>query len=88
MGLLRWESGFSIASLVPGREKSKEQGEGQRELVEVSSRSGSIRLNYVNEEDAGPDRRRRRVKRAKRKRRVMNRRNLRMMPEVFGALRA
>ena len=54
MGLLRRESGFSIASLVPGREKPKEQGEGQRELVEVSSRPGSIRSNYVNEED-GPD---------------------------------
>jgi len=80
--------------LVPGREKPKEQAEGQRELVEVSSRPGSIRSNYVNEEDAGPDRRRRRVKRARRmmkvgwKRRVMNRRNLRTMREVFGALRA
>ena len=94
MGLLRRESGLSIASLVPEREKPKEQGEGQREVVEVSSRPGSIRSNYVNEEDAGPDRRRRRVKRARRMRRVswkrsvMNRRNLRTTREVFGVLRA
>jgi len=53
MWLLWWESGFSIASLVPGREKPKEQAGGQRELVDVSSRPGSMRSNYVNEEDAG-----------------------------------
>jgi len=56
MGLLRRESGFSIASLVSGREKPRERGEGdgkvegQRELVEVSSRPGSIHSIYVNEE--------------------------------------
>ncbi|KAG1722836.1 uncharacterized protein EDB91DRAFT_1174108 [Suillus paluster] len=50
-GLLRRESGFSIASLVPGREKKGEgKEEGQRELVEVSSRPGSIRSIYVNDE--------------------------------------
>ncbi|OJA12648.1 hypothetical protein AZE42_07958 [Rhizopogon vesiculosus] len=56
MGLLRRESGFSIASLVPGREKPREKGEGkkeegQRELVEVSSRPGSIRSIYAGEEE-------------------------------------
>ncbi|KAG0701109.1 hypothetical protein DFH29DRAFT_580744 [Suillus ampliporus] len=51
MGLLRRESGFSIASLVPGREKPKGDGkeEGQRELVEVASRPGSIHSIYVND---------------------------------------
>ncbi|KAG1865739.1 hypothetical protein C8R48DRAFT_184013 [Suillus tomentosus] len=54
MGLLRRESGFSIASLVPGRKgDGKGEGEdGQRELVAVSSRPGSIHSIYVNE-DAG-----------------------------------
>jgi hypothetical protein len=57
MGLLRRESGFSIANLVPGRERPREKGEGkmeegQRELVEVLSRPGSIHSIYVNEEVA------------------------------------
>lgn len=52
MGLLRRESGFSIASLVPGRKGDGKAEDGQRELVEVSSRPGSIRSIYVNE-DAG-----------------------------------
>lgn len=57
MGLLRRESGFSISSLVPGRDKPREKGEGegtegQRELVEVLSRPGSIRSIYANEEAA------------------------------------
>ena len=38
MGLLRRESGILIASLVPEREKPEEKGQGQSELVEVSSR--------------------------------------------------
>jgi hypothetical protein len=68
MGLLRRESGISIARLVTGREKPKDKGDGQRELVEVSSRPGSICSNYVNEEDAGPDTRRmRRARRRKRR---------------------
>ncbi|KAG2052918.1 hypothetical protein BDR06DRAFT_989903 [Suillus hirtellus] len=52
MGLLRRESGFSIASLVPGRKgDGKGEGEdGQRELVAVSSRPGSIHSIYVNED--------------------------------------
>ncbi|KAG1767533.1 hypothetical protein EDD22DRAFT_875284 [Suillus occidentalis] len=52
MGLLRRESGFSIASLVPGRKGDGKAEDGQRELVEVSSRPASIRSIYVNE-DAG-----------------------------------
>lgn len=50
MGLLRRESGFSIASLVPGRKGDGKVEDGQRELVEVSSRPGSIRSIYVNED--------------------------------------
>ncbi|KAG2136104.1 uncharacterized protein EDB93DRAFT_1254091 [Suillus bovinus] len=50
MGLLRRESGFSIASLVPGRKGEGKGEDGQRELVEVSSRPGSIRSIYVNED--------------------------------------
>ncbi|KAG2113693.1 hypothetical protein DEU56DRAFT_905411 [Suillus clintonianus] len=54
MGLLRRESGFSIASLVPGRKGEGKGEEGQRELVDVSSRPGSIRSIYVNQ-DVGVD---------------------------------
>ncbi|KAG1841241.1 hypothetical protein DFJ58DRAFT_77051 [Suillus subalutaceus] len=50
MGLLRRESGFSIASLVPGRKGDGKGEDGQRELVEVSSRPGSIRSIYMNED--------------------------------------
>ncbi|KAG1730216.1 hypothetical protein EDB19DRAFT_2011974 [Suillus lakei] len=50
MGLLRRESGFSIASLVPGRKGDGKGEDGQRELVEVASRPGSIRSIYVNED--------------------------------------
>lgn len=52
MGLLRRESGFSIASLVPGRKGDGKGEDGQRELVEVSSRPGSIRSIYMNEDVA------------------------------------
>ncbi|KAG1817291.1 uncharacterized protein BJ212DRAFT_1480525 [Suillus subaureus] len=50
MGLLRRESGFSIASLVPGRKGDGKGEDGQRELVEVSSRPGSISSIYMNED--------------------------------------
>ncbi|KAG1730214.1 hypothetical protein EDB19DRAFT_1741313 [Suillus lakei] len=50
MGLLRRESGFSIASLVPGRKGDGKGEDGQREFVEVASRPGSIRSIYVNED--------------------------------------
>lgn len=56
MGLLRRESGFSIASLVPGRKGDGKGEDGQRELVEVSSsRPGSIRSTYVNEDAEGKE---------------------------------
>lgn len=55
MGLLRRESGFSITSLVPGRKGDGKGEDGQRELVEVSSRPGSIRSTYVNEDVEGKE---------------------------------
>lgn len=63
-GLLRRESGFSIASLaasLPGRERAKSASvvmpaeEGGQMMVEVSSRPGSIRSAYVSDEDGSEE---------------------------------
>ncbi|VDB84889.1 unnamed protein product [Peniophora sp. CBMAI 1063] len=63
-GLLRRESGFSIASLaasLPGRDRARSFGslaaprmndEGGQQLVEVSSRPGSVHSAYLSDEAA------------------------------------